>query len=472
MTCYLAIDQGTHASRAVLFDGAGRALATSAQAIELEDKGDGRVEQSAEAILHSVERVMRDLLDDADPGQRRAIAACGIATQRSTLLACGPAGNPLSPALSWQDTRAAASLARLASRRDAIHHLSGLPLSAHYGASKARWLLDRLTASDAATRIAPLVSYLLLHLIDDGPFLVDHANAQRTQLMDIGALDWSQTLAGWFDVPLDCLPACRPICHDYGCLADTDIPVTAVSGDQNAALFGNGPLDTDTALVNLGTGAFVLRQIDRPAPLERLLTGIARSDATGAAYLREGTVNGAGSALSWAGERLGLTHIFEHLPEWLNRIDDPPLFVNAVGGIGSPWWETRLEPAWRDGANDTDAARLVAVVESILFLVADNLNVMASERAVQRLRVTGGLSRLDGLCQKLADLTGLPVERIEQPEATARGVAWLCAGRPPHWATHASRHFEPREDRGLHVRYAQFTELLLSLRAQRGNLAG
>lgn len=470
MTAYLAIDQGTHASRAILFDGAGRILASSAQAIELQSKGDGRVEQSPDAILASVERVVADLLEGADAGQRRAIAACGIATQRSTLLACDSTGRAAGPALSWQDTRAAAALAGLQSRSGAIRRLSGLPLSAHYGATKARWLLDRLAVPDTELRIAPLVSYLLINLVEPEAFPVDHANAQRTQLMDIDALDWSPTLADWFRVPIEYLPACRPVCHDYGRLLDTGIPVTAVSGDQNAALFGNGALDPDTALVNLGTGAFVLRQIERPEPLDTLLTGIACSDANGATYVREGTVNGAGSALSWAGERLGIGHALENLPDWLERTQDPPLFVNAVGGIGSPWWETRLEPAWFDDAHHTDAARLVAVVESILFLVADNLKPIAAERAVRRLRVSGGLARLDGLCRKLADLTGLPVERLEQPEATARGIAWLCAGRPKHWEAPASRRFDPREDPALQTRYARFSELLLSLRARHGTL--
>jgi glycerol kinase len=460
MSCYLAIDQGTHASRAALFDDAGRVLATAYRTIDLENLGGGRVEQSPQAILLSVEQVVREVLAAAKQ-HHAVITACGIATQRSTLLACDGGGAPLSPALSWQDTRTADILARLKPRRCEITRLSGLPLSAHYGASKARWLLDHVRPTDGApVRIVPLASYLLLHLLETRPFLIDHANAQRTQLLNIARLDWSQLLSAWFDVPLDRLPACRPILSDYGCLADSGIPVTAVSGDQNAALFGNGPLDDGAAHVNLGTGAFVLRPMDSPAPAGRLLTGIARSDADTATWLREGTVNGAGSALTWAAERLGLKDSFRSLPDWLDRIDDPPLFLNAVGGIGSPWWETRLQAGWRDDAGRDDAARMVAVVESILFLLADNLKPIRQERPVQRLRVTGGLSRLDGLCRRLADLTGLPVERIEQPEATARGVAWLCAGQPAHWSAHSAERFEPRDNPALRLRHERFNEML------------
>lgn len=466
MTCYLAIDQGTHASRAVLFDGGGRVLASRARAIALEQRGGGRVEQSPGAILRSVRDALRDLLEAADGGRGRTIAACGLATQRSTLLACDDAGAPLSPALSWQDTRGAGALAALAPHHAEIRRLSGLPVSAHYGATKARWLLDRATPAGSGPRIAPLASYLLAHLVDGRPFVVDHANAQRTQLLDIARRDWSATLANWFGVPIACLPACRPVLHDYGYLDGAGIPLTAVSGDQNAALFANGPLPADTAHVNLGTGGFVLRRIDRPEPLDALLTGIAVSDAADATYLREGTVNGAGAALTWASERLHIGDPFKQLPRWLDSVDAPPLFVNAVGGIGSPWWETRLEPAWQGDADHSDAARMVAVVESILFLLADNLTIMASEAPVQNLRVTGGLSRLDGLCRRLADLTGLPVDRVEQPEATARGIAWLCAGRPDTWAPAAWRRFEPHENPGLHERHTRFTELLMARKAR------
>ena len=85
----------------------------------------------------------------------------------------------------------------------------------------------------------------------------------------------------------------------------------------------------------------------------------------------------------------------------------------------------------------------------------------ANVQAILRLTVSGGLSRIKPLCQKLANLSGLPVERGEDAEASARGIAWLAAGRPENWCqTGKTQLFEPLSDTGLTTRYSQFIEKL------------
>ena len=458
MDYLLAIDQGTHASRALLFDGHGRRVAGHRLPVRLERPRPHRAEQDATEILDSVREVVARAVEALAPAERRNIRACGLATQRSTVLAWREDGTPLSPAIGWQDTRGARLVDSLRARAGDIRRCSGLPLSPHYGASKLHWLQQRL-GDEAGLRFGPLASFLL-HRLTGGGHGIDHSNAQRMQLLDVERLDWSPRLAEAFGVSLDGLPSCRPVIADHGRLAGLGVPVSAVCGDQNAAWHGRGMGAGDAALVNLGSGAFVLAAQGPGDDVPDLLRSLAMSDERGAEWLLEGTVNGAGSALDWLAQGQGIGHLHHRLPDWLARVTDPPLFLNTVGGLGSPWWCRPGAPAFvpdRAGL----AERAVAVVESIVFLLQCNLARMRDHARIGRLRVSGGLSRLDGLCQRLADLSGRVVERCDDTEASARGVAWLAAGRPGDWQTPTGLpRFDPRPDPALRDRYRRFVDLL------------
>ncbi|HGG59213.1 MAG TPA: hypothetical protein ENK26_04755 [Gammaproteobacteria bacterium] len=460
MDCFLAIDQGTQSSRAVIFDGRGKALAGHREPVSIRRLLGGRVEQDARALLDSVNRAVSVCLDSLAPAVRDAVRACGLAVQRSSVLACAPSGRAVGPVLSWQDTRAAGWLETLRDREAAIRRISGLPLSPHYGAGKLRWLKNRPDFREGFV-LAPLASYLLRNLATDDAWRVDSCNAQRTQLFDNQALDWSETLLEWFEIPRSRLPDCCPVVSGYGELFETGIPITAVSGDQNAAVFGNGDLPDDAALINLGSGAFVLAEKRAGRSCGDLLDSIGATEQSRVRRLCEGTVNGAGSALAWASRRWRCADLSAALVE----VDKPPVFINTVCGVGSPWWISGVEPFFVGDDNASDAARLTAVVESIAFLLVDNVTVLREKIGIRRLIVSGGLSNLEGLCQKLANLSGLPLEREDNTEATARGIAWLAAGQPPGWKTPPAERFEPRSDPGLRERYAIFRAELGSLGA-------
>lgn len=478
MSYYLAIDQGSHASRALLFDDRGNVLSSCSRDIDVNRFDRGRVEHDAEQLLSSVRDVIAELFSGLSAQERQNIAACGIATQRSTVLAWNIDGKPVGPVLSWQDVRAAKLLEALRDREQQIQSITGLPLSAHYGASKLNWLLNKMSPTNKIkpgdTRLSPLVSFLLYHLVENKPYCVDHSNAQRTQLMDVVTLDWSQQLLQWFGVPVDYLPECKPMCAEYGVLSGSRVNVTAVCGDQNAALFGAGEITEDTALINLGSGAFILRPLQEHVSSHKQLTGIACSDGNTVSYLREATINGAGSALNWVAEKYDIDDTEERLSDWIETIEDPPLFINTIGGLGSPWWRQDIEPEFIDHDDlNNKGALIVAVIESIVFMLCANLDLMIKESPLRRLRVSGGLSNVDGLCQKLANLCDLPVERAENPEATARGVAWLAAGRPAHWNSPGELPvttdiFRPIADKALEQRYSQYiTTLDKKLREKR-----
>ena len=488
---YLVIDQGTHASRACLFDEAGKLVNEQVKEIALRRISHSHIEQDAEEIVRSVMEVVQKLIDDLNKGlkdnpssktsDQPVIMSSGIATQRSSVLAWKKDGTALSPVLSWQDTRGADLLKELKQAESEIQRLSGLPLSAHYGASKMHHLLNSAACRDVAhdeLRLSPLVSYLLFHLLDKHPYIVDHSNAQRTQLFDLHDLNWSPRLSSLFQVPVDTLPACVPVLSTksspHGTLQGTTIPVTVICGDQNAAIFGAGTISSDSALVNFGSGAFILTLLEHYRESNRLLNTIAYSENHEALYAREGTVNGAASALDWLEDRHGTSDIWQQLPAWLDEIKQPPVFINTIGGLGSPWWNRDIDAEFITTADGTDndgqhsstpdlPKQAVAVIESIVFMVCSNLETIQHEKPVSVLRVSGGLSRLDGLCQKLANLSGLKVKRVDIKETTARGTAWLVADRPIQWSDTTFETFSPADAAFLKERYALFNKRLNEL---------
>jgi glycerol kinase len=414
-------------------------LAKAQQAVDLQVLSHTGIEQDPQQLLGSMQQVLQKVL--ADPAVDAAnIVTAGLATQRSSVVAWNRiTGAALGPVLSWQDRRTGPFMATLEEHAQQVEQRTGLRLSPHYGAGKLHWLLVNAPAVSAAAGhdellCGPLASYLLYHLLQGHPALVDQANASRTLLWNLQDRDWDEFLLGLFAVPRNALPACRPICSDYGDTVIGDIPLRAVNGDQTAALYAQGQPPDNTIIVNIGTGAFVLLPVEDPATRPAgLLAGISQSTAQSTSFYIEGTVNGAGAALQWAGKRLAVDDLEQQLPAWLASVEDPPLFINTVGGLGAPWWQSGPQPYFSTPAPAAPEA-MVAVIESILFLLQANIVLLQSQYpAIERIRISGGLSNLDGLCQRLANLSGLEVQRPYQVEATARGIAWQAAGCPADW---------------------------------------
>lgn len=464
---YVCLDQGGHGSRAVVFDGRGRARARAHRPVATRRPRPGWVEQDPEELLASLRAVLAETRRRLG-ARAGAVRAAALATQRSSIVCWDRHdGTPLSPVLSWQDRRAAGELRALAPRAGEIHRRTGLVLSPHYGASKLRWCLDHLPAVAAAARggrlaAGPLASFLAHRLAAGAPPLADPANAARTLLWNLATGDWDPWLLECFRIPREVLPECVPSRHRFGELRDWPLPLALVTGDQPAALFAGGRPEAAVAYVTLGTGAFVQRVAARlPARADGLLRGLAYRDAGEAVYTLEGTVNGAASALDWAAGELGLdpADLPGRLAAALDRDDLSVVFLNAVSGLGAPFWRADL-PSRFVGEGDPDQ-RLAAVAESIVFLLQTNLEVMEDHLGpARRLQAAGGLAAADGLCQRLADLARVPVLRPAEREATARGLAWLLAGKPRDWAAAGAARFAPRAAPGLAARYRRWRAAL------------
>jgi len=428
---YLAIDQGGHASRASLFTADGELLGGANVAIHTRQPAAEYVEHDPEELVASVQAAINATLHYADSVP---IIAAGLATQRSSVVCWDTdSGAALSPVLSWQDRRTAGWLQRLAKQSMEIRQRTGLPLSPHYGASKLRWCWDHIPAVQNASnegRLAwgPLASFLVFRLTEERTFAADPANASRTLLWNLDSGDWDSRLAGLFGIPIQPLPPCVATRYSWGHLnaGQRRIPLTLVTGDQSAALFAAGEPVGGTAMINLGTGAFLQQGLDQRPPPSPLLSSLAYQDKARCIYAQEATVNGAGSAITWLASQLDRdeAEIIRHLPEWLKEHTQPPLFLNGIAGLGTPY----LRPlfASRFSADATAAEKSVAVCESIIFLLQINLEEMARSIGPARsIIISGGLSKLDGLCQRLANLSGLPLLRPDDHEATVRGLLVL-----------------------------------------------
>jgi len=472
---YIAIDQGGHSSRALVFDFHGKLVAEGKAAVGSQQPAEDRVEQDADEMVASIESAIHQVAQQLGDDVSR-IAAAGFATQRSSI-ACWDrrTGKPLCPIISWQDRRADKWLQQFSEQRETIHRITGLFLSAHYGASKLRWCLDylprvRQAAEAGSLAFGPMASFLLFRLLSNKPFLVDPANASRTLLWSLKTRNWDDQLLELFGIPRQVLPVCVPTRHDFGSLrvGNHSVPVTIVNGDQSASLFAYGKIQPDTAYVNMGTGAFVSRpQGQLPKNNRRLLTSVIYEKDDEVIYVTEGTVNGAASALDLVKRQSGLKDTRELLPQWLEQCDSPPLYMNGVGGLGSPFWQAHFDSCFI--GEGTRQERLVAAVESIVFLLEANLTEMTRLASPpQQIQITGGLSQLDGLCQRLADIAGLPVYRPKEYEATARGLAYLLAESPEAWPEPGiGRWFKPQDNAPLRKRHADWArQMILRLRIE------
>lgn len=465
---YLAIDQGGHASRTLVFDNRGELITQAFCNITTQNPAADRVEHDPEEMVQSVRGVLAEI--SAQLGNRCSqIRAAGLATQRSSVCCWDRiSGQALSPIISWQDRRGSEWLSQFQEQEAQIQALTGLRLSPHYGASKLHWCLEHLpevakAAKEKRLAWGPLASFLLYRLLEERPLLVDPANASRTLLWDFQTLEWSNELLKLFSIPANPLPQCVPSRHPFGTLTlgKHPVPLTLCTGDQSAALFAYGTPQSSGLYINMGTGAFMQQPFgDTPPDPGPLLASVVCQEKKGPLYVLEGTVNGAGSALDWAQKELNIKpqDLPAMLAKGLESQDNPLLFLNGISGLGSPYWVADFPSRFIGKGNAQ--AKLEAVAESILFLLQVNIEQLqaASAHRLTHILISGGLASQDSMCQQLADIGSLPVYRPDITEATARGLAYLLADQPASLDKEQNTTaFRPKPHTRLTQRYRQWT---------------
>ncbi len=462
------IDQGGHSSRTFVFDHQGAIVARSYCDIETQYPKRAWVEHDAEAILDSIKRTITGVIQQLGK-KANQLCAAGLATQRASIVCWKRTnGQVLSKVISWQDSRAADWMQTVAAKASTIRTLTGLCPSPHYGAGKLRWCLDTLPDVQAALKdetlvFGPLASFIIARLTEKGLSYTDPANASRTLLMNIKTGDWDDYLLEVFDIPRSVLPRCVPSRFSFGhiVVSKQTIPLTLVTGDQSAALFHDGKPRNDTVYVNLGTGVFIQRVLENLSiPATRLLLSTVLSEGDKKVYALEGTVNGAGSALAWFARKYRAEEWSQYAEEWVALTKAPPLFINAIGGLGSPFWVPCLRS--RFIGNGDIPALFTSVLESILFLIQANLDEMDKIMPPpSRLVISGGIARLDSVCQRLANLSDLPVYRPADTEATSYGLAFLLTKSALPWPRRPGvKTFMSHADDHLKRRYSMWRQAM------------
>jgi glycerol kinase len=439
----VALDQGTTSSRAVVFDICGRVLAMHTVPFDQIYPKPGWVEHNPSDILNSqIESLRTAVRKSGIPVE--AIAAIGVANQRETaLLWDRSTGEPVANAIVWQCRRTAPLVERLIAdgAREIIRKKTGLIPDAYFSATKLAWLLDTYNLRGRAERgelcFGTVDTFLMWHMLEGRPHLTDCSNASRTMLFNITSLDWDDELLAMLNIPRALLPETRDTIGMFGTLDPSilgrGVPVTAVAGDQQAALFGQACFEPGMVKNTYGTGCFLLKNIGDRAVLSenRLLTSVAWRWRGRATYALEGSVFVAGAAVQWLRDELRIIERSEETETLARSIPDNQgvYFVPAFTGLGAPWWDMYgrgLIIGMTRGTGRAHFAR--AALESIAYQTADLLDAMERDDPSPRasLRVDGGASANGFLLQFQADILNAEIERPRVLETTALGAAWMA----------------------------------------------
>ncbi len=424
MSCILAIDQGTSGTKAIVVYETGRVLASTEESLFPRYLDGGGVEQDPLALWQSVLTAGQRALALADV----PIGAVALANQGETVLAWDRVtGAPLSPAIVWQDSRAAVICRERADAAGRVAELTGLVLDPYFSAPKMRWLRDNLTRDGVVTT----TDTWLIHKLC-GAFVTDASTASRSLILGLDDVQWNDELLHLFGLQEEVLPEIVASDQIVGTTSvfGGNIPVTGLIVDQQAALLAEGCLEPGQAKCTFGTGAFLLAQAgSTPARSHHgLTTSVAWRLRDHTPYCLDGQVYTAASAVRWLTE-LGLIEGASQLDSVATPASDGVLCVPALAGLAAPWWDSGATASFSGMTLSSGRGQLVrAVLEGIAAQVAALIDAVNSDLGfpLTTLRVDGGLTRSTVLMQAQADLAQLPIEVYPSPDATALGAA-ACA---------------------------------------------
>ena len=444
----MAIDQGTTSSRAILFDADFNSLSVAQQEFTQFYPKSGWVEHDADEIWRSVVDVTRDAL--AQAGLTAAdIAAIGITNQRETVVVWDrKTGEPIHPAIVWQDRRTADFCAQLkaAGHEAMVTAKTGLLLDPYFSGTKLAWLLDSVEGARARATAGELAfgtidTWLLYRLTDGAVHRTDATNACRTMLFNIHEQRWDPELLAMLNIPEAMLPEVCDNAADFGTTAllgeGTSVPITAMAGDQHAAVVGQGCFQPGMLKSTYGTGCFaVLNTGAQAVPSNnRLLTTLAYRLNGVPTYALEGSIFIAGAAVQWLRDGLGILENAAQSGALADSADaeQDVVLVPAFTGLGAPHWDSEARGAIFGLTRNSGPAEFArAALEAVCFQTNDLLTAMKADWADAArtiLRVDGGMTASDWTMQALADVLDAAVERPVVTETTALGVAYLAGAQ-------------------------------------------
>jgi glycerol kinase len=447
----LVIDQGTTSTRAIVFDGRAKPLASAQMEFPQIYPHPGWIEHDPEDIWRTTLTTAREAIGRV--GGAGKIAAIGIANQRETALVWDrESGRPIYNAIVWQDRRTAQRCNELAAggHESFVNERTGLVLDPYFSATKIAWILDQVPGARGRAQRGELAfgtvdSFLLWRLTNGDAHATDATNASRTSLLNIHSGAWDEDLLRLFDVPRSVLPEVR---DTAGLFAEVDpellgaaLPVFAMVGDQQSALIGQDCLRPGMVKATYGTGGFILLNTGA-APIRSkhgMLTTIAYQWDGARRYALEGSIFSAGATVQWLRDGLGVIATAADAGALAaeSDLEQDVYLVPAFTGLGAPHWRADARGSVIGLTRGTTRKELArAALESVGYQTKDLLSAMIEDFAASGdsvtdavIRVDGGMAASDWTMQFLADIVGVQVDRPSYRETTALGAAFLAGWR-------------------------------------------
>ena len=451
MKYILSIDQGTTGSRAVIYDRRAKKIASAYEEFPQYFPKPGWVEHDPEEIWQSVDNSIQKVLKKI-PGNK--IEAIGITNQReTTVLWDKETGKPVYKAIVWQCRRTSPRCDQLKSIKGGTEFFrkrTGLPVDAYFSATKIEWILKNVKGALEKARSGKLLfgttdTWVLWKLTGGKVHATDYTNASRTMLFNIEKLEWDKEILKKFKIPKAILPEVKKSSGIFGKTVTTGklpagIPVSGIAGDQQAALFGQACFEPGTIKNTYGTGCFVLLNTGKKRPVSKysLITTLGCGVKGGPVYILEGAIFIAGAAIHWIRDGLKLLSCGCESEKMATSVKDNQgvYFVPALTGLGAPYWDQDARGAIFGITRGTNGNHIVrAALEAMCYQTKDVLMAMKKDSglSIRDLKVDGGASANNFLCQFQADILGINVIRPKVIETTSLGAAYLAGLATGYW---------------------------------------
>jgi glycerol kinase len=441
----IGIDAGTTGIRAFCFDKKGKVISMAYEEFKQIFPKPGWVEHSPLEIWEKTERLITASIRKGKLKAKDAVAI-GITNQRETTVVFDKkTGKPVYNAIVWQCRRTSDYCGELKKQglESEFRNRTGLVLDAYFSGTKINWILDnvkgvREKAERGDLLFGTIDTWLLFNLSGKRSHATDHTNASRTLIYNIQQKKWDDDLLKILKIPHSLLPEVHPSRASFGkthglkSLPD-GIPITALVGDQQGALFGQLCTEVGEAKNTYGTGCFLLFNTGDEFKISNngLITTLACGPEGRTVYALEGSVFIGGAVIQWLRDSLKFFKQSKDTQKIAQSIknDDDVVFVPAFAGLGAPHWDMNARGAIYGITRDTTPDQITrAALKAIAFQSLDLVNAMEQDigKELKVLKVDGGATFNDYLMQFQSDILGKKVVRPENVDTTVLGAAYLA----------------------------------------------
>src|SRR3954451_15087400 len=434
----VGVDIGTTATKVIAYDASGAARASASTDYPLRQPEPGAAVQAPHEVAAAIRGGVRAVVRQLD-GVR--VAGLSFSAAMHSLLGLDGGGNPLTPLITWADTRAAAQADRLRDEGRALelHQRTGTPVHPMSALVKLMWLRESDPELHArAARWVGIKEYVLAGWC--GSDVVDHSVASATGMLALDTLDWDPEALDLAGVGQDRLPDPVPVTTVLRTLtkeaaADLGLPegtpVVVGASDGPLANLGIGAVRPGQTACSIGTSAALRVIVEKPAVDEN--GGVFCYAFVPGRYVVGGALNNGGVVLDWLGHALAPELGEDSEAKMAQLAAKAPagsaglLMLPYLLGERAPHWSSLPRGAYVGLTRAHRREHLTrAALEGVclqLALVLESMRAAGNE--VREIRATGGFARSPLWRQMLADALGIDVAFAAAPEASAFGAALL-----------------------------------------------